>query len=116
MPSAPPRRKHLMDPSAPRVSPVVGGSGGMSITTVQRWVLTVLVLTTVEHFALAFVFAAAYLDAGRMGERVLLLVLAGLVGLLGVAGALLLHARSALSWWLPWGLLPAVAGAVWVFW
>ncbi|QIK65032.1 hypothetical protein G7072_00595 [Nocardioides sp. HDW12B] len=114
----PPRRaRHLMDPNAPR--PVAGGPGsakpGMSITSVQRWVLTALVVTTVEHFALAFVLGAASIDDSRVAERVVLLVLAAVVGVLGVVSAFLLHQRSPVSWWLPLGLLPALLGAAWVF-
>lgn len=115
----PPRRaRHLMDPNAPRAvagSPGSSAKPGMSITSVQRWVLSALVVTTVEHFALAFVLGAASIDDSRVAERVVLLVLAAVVGVLGVVSALLLHQRSAVSWWLPLGLLPAVAGAVWVF-
>lgn len=116
----PPRRaRHLMDPHAPRPTPGTGSTRaakpGMTITSVQRWVLTALAVTTVEHFALAFVFGAAYIDESRVAERVVLLALAGVVGVLGVAAAMLLHERRALSWWLPLGLLPALLGAVWVF-
>ena len=87
----------------------------MTITSVQRWVLTALAVTTVEHFALAFVFGAKFVGDDRPGAAVVLLVLAGVVGVLGVVGALALHERGPLSWWLPWGLVPAVAGAIWTF-
>ncbi len=117
IPPPPRRARHLMDPDAPR--PVAGHPGsskaGMSITSVQRWVLTALVVTTVEHFALAFVLGAASIDDSRVAERVVLLALAAVVGVLGVVAALLLHERSPLTWWLPLGLLPAVLGAAWVF-
>jgi hypothetical protein len=73
------------------------------------------VVTTVEHFALAFVFGAAYIDESRVAERVVLLALAAVVGVLGVVGALALHQRGPRSWWLPVGLLPALLGAIWVF-
>ncbi len=115
----PPRRaRHLMDPNAPR--PAVGRPGspakpGMSITSVQRWVLSALVVTTVEHFALAFVLGAASLEDSRVAERVVLLALAAVVGVLGVVAALLLHQRNPVAWWLPMGLLPALVGAWWVF-
>ena len=115
----PPRRaRHLMDPHAPRPVARTGSTSakpGMTITSVQRWVLTALAVTTVEHFALAFVFGAAYIDESRLPERIVLLVLAAVVGVLGVAAAMMLHERRALSWWLPLGLLPALLGAVWVF-
>jgi hypothetical protein len=115
MSTPPPRRpRHLLDPDDPRPAPT--GRREMSITSVQRWVLTALVVTTVEHFALAFVFGAKYLDESRVAERAVLLVLAAVVGVLGVVGALALHQRGPWSWWLPLGLLPALAGAVWVFW
>jgi hypothetical protein len=115
MSTSPPRRpRHLLDPDNPRPTPT--GRRDMSITSVQRWVLTALVVTTVEHFALAFVFGAKYLGDSRVAEQVVLLALAGVVGVLGVIGALALHRRGPWSWWLPLGLLPAAAGAVWVFW
>ena len=115
----PPRRaRHLMDPNAPRTVAGRPGSSAkppMSITSVQRWVLSALVVTTVEHFALAFVLGAASIEDSRVAERVVLLALAAVVGVLGVVAALLLHQRNPASWWLPVGLLPAVVGAWWVF-
>lgn len=105
----PRRRRHLMDPSNPRPQQA---RGGMSLTTVQRWVLSALAVTTVAHFAVGLVFGAAYVDGARPGAEVGLLVIAGAVGVLGVALGFLIHERSPVTPWLLTGLLPGLVGAL----
>lgn len=82
----------------------------VSITTVQRWVLTVLMLTTMEHFAAGLVLAGMFSDPVHPDARIGLNVLAGVVATLSIAGALLIHGRRVLSPWLLLGPVPTVIG------
>ena len=45
------RRRHLMDPDNPRPAP----SGSMSLSQVQKWVMSVLVVTTILHLVVGLV-------------------------------------------------------------
>jgi hypothetical protein len=106
-PSAPtPRRRHLMDPENPR--PTQGS--GMAMGAVQRWVMSALAVTTIGHFAAGLVLAAIFMDDAEQVARVGLVVIAGVVGVMGVAAGFLIHQRSALTPWLVLGLLPLVVG------
>lgn len=112
--SEPPRRRprHLMDPANPR--PASTGQRGMSITTVQRWVMSTLAVTTVMHLVVGLLVAAAFLDTTRAGAREGLVVIAGLMGVLGVAAAFVIHQRSPAMPWALLGAMPAALGAFWV--
>lgn len=102
-----PRRRHLLDPDNPRPAP----SGGMSLTSVQRWVMSVLAVTTVGHLAVGIIVAAAFVGDERAGAEVGLLVVAGVLGMLGMAVGFLIHERSPVSPWLLLGAIPAAVGA-----
>jgi hypothetical protein len=82
----------------------------MSMGTVQRWVMSVLAVTTIGHFAAGLVIAAVYMDSRPTSARVGIDLIAGVVGVLGVAAGFLIHQKSALTPWLLVGLLPAVVG------
>ena len=105
----PRRRKHLMVPGEPRPAP----SRTMSITTVQRWVLSSLAFLTIEHLAAGIVVAAIVTDPSRTSDRIGLLIVAAGFGTVAVAVAacLLIHQRRPLSGWLLAGLLPSLVGA-----
>ena len=123
-PAAPRRRRHLMDPAnSQRTAPSgaqsgqsAGRSGGkpMSISSVQRWVMSALALTTIGHFAAGLVVAAIFLEDGRPGARVGLTLIAGVVGVLGVAAAFAIHQKSPVTPWLLVGLLPTAVGLFFV--
>lgn len=107
-PVVPPRLpRHLMDPNNPRPAP---GRRDMSLTQVQRWVMSSLALTTILHFAGGLVVAAIFLEDSRTDGRLALNLLAGAVGVMAVAAARLIHQKPALSPWLLLGLLPAPLG------
>ena len=93
-----PRAPHLMDPANPRPAP----RAGWRWAPVQRWVMSVLAVTTIGHFAAGLVLAAVFMDGADQVARVGLVVIAGVVGVLGVAAGFLIHQRSAAD---------AVAGA-----
>lgn len=108
VPGAPrPRpRRHLIDPANPRPQ----STQGMSMGSVQRWVMSVLAVTTIGHFAAGLVIAAVFMDSRPVSARVGIDVIAGVVGVLGVAAGFLIHQKSALTPWLLLGLLPAAVG------
>ena len=113
MPSGQPRppavRKHLMTPGQPRPQQ----RQSMSLTSVQRWVMSTLVSLTILHLSAGLVVAAYFND--RPGGTVGLLVIAAAVGVAAFVAALLIHQRRPLSWWLLPGLLPAAVGALWIY-
>lgn len=104
-------RSHLLDPDnlPPRQS------SGMSMTSVQRWVMTVLAVTTILHLSLGLLIAAAYVPESRPDARVGLVILAGVTGVLAVAAGFAIHLRPLLTPWLLVGLLPAVVGALFIW-
>jgi hypothetical protein len=87
----------------------------MSLSQVQKWVMSVLAVTTIGHLAAGLVVAAYFLEDGRPGARIGLLVIAGMFGMVAVVVGLLIHQRRPVTPWLLLGWAPAVAGAV-LFW
>lgn len=85
----------------------------MTLSQVQKWVMSVLAVTTIEHLSAGLVVAAYFLSDGRPGGQAALLVVAGVVGLLAVAAGFLIHGRRPVTPWLLAGLLPALVG-VWL--
>lgn len=111
-PQTTPRRpRHLMDPA--NLQPQ--RRDAMSLSSVQRWVMSVLAATTIEHFAAGLIVAAYFLDDGRPGAQAGLLVVAAVVGMFGVAAAFLIHQRRPLTPWLLAGLVPAIVGAYLIY-
>ena len=112
-PERPPRKpRHLIDfdaPARPRDAERARREEE-SLTRVQRWVMSVLAVTTVGHLAVGLVVAAVMLDAPQPGARVGLCVIAGAFGVIGVVVARLIHGRSPLTPWLLAGALPTVVG------
>lgn len=100
-----------MDPS----NPVPRRRDPMSLSQVQQWVASTLVVTTILHLAIGFVVAAYFARHGGATPQVGLLVIAAVVGVLAVAAGFLIHRRSPVSPWLITGLLPAAVGAWLIF-
>lgn len=105
----PPVRKHLMQPGVPRPQ----NREPMSISGVQRWVLSTLAATTIMHLAVGLVVAAAFSDG--LDEQVGLLVIGGAFGVVAMVAALLIHQRRPVSLWLLLGFVPSLVGAWWIF-
>ena len=103
-------RKHLMVPGQPRPT---AARGAMSLGTVQKWVLSTLAVSTVLHLAGGLVLAAKYVD--ERSSTIGLLVIAALMGVLGMVVGLLIHRARLLHPLLLVGLLPAAAGVWWIF-
>lgn len=106
---APPRRRHLMDLDAPR--PVRDhASEARSLSRVQRWVMSVLAVTTIFHLVMGLIIAALFLDDPRPGAQVGLCLIAGAFGVIAVAVALVIHGRFPLTPWLLVGVVPSAVG------
>jgi hypothetical protein len=106
----PPRpRKHLMVPGQPPRQ----RTDAMSLSRVQRWVMSTLAVTTILHLAAGLVAAAMYVPT--LDAKIGLLVISGAFGVISVAVGLMIHRRSPLSPWLLLGVLPGALGALLVF-
>lgn len=82
----------------------------MTVTRVQQWVASSLVVTTVLHLVVGLVLAGLFLEADRAGAREGLMVIAGAFMVLALAAARLIHRRSPFSPWLLLGVLPTLVG------
>jgi hypothetical protein len=109
-------RKHLMTPeqlagTAPR--PATRPRGAMTLSSVQKWVMSTLAVSTLLHMAGGLVLAARYVD--ETSSTIGLLVLSGAFGLLSWAAGLLIHGRSLAHPLMLLGLVPPALGAWWIF-
>jgi hypothetical protein len=109
------RPRHLLDPEDLHGSHQRSQGTAESLSRVQMWVMSVLVVTTLGHLAAGVALAAVFTDAPRLDARIGLNVIAAVIGCLAVAAGLMIHKRSPLSWWLLVGLLPGVIGAWFTF-
>lgn len=110
------RPRHLIDLDNPRPAPRSARDGDpMSLSQVQRWVMSVLAVTTIEHLSAGLVVAAYFLEDDRPGAQAGLLVVAGFFGMVGMAVGFLIHRRSPVTPWLLLGWVPAAVGA-WLLW
>lgn len=106
-PAAPARRRaHLMVPGQPH-RPVPTPA---STRRVQRWVVSILLFSTVFHLAVGLVVAAVSIDPSVPTSRIGLLVIAGVMGLLAAVAACAIHQRRPQVPWLLLGLAPALVG------
>ncbi len=87
--------------------------GGMTLTSVQRWIMSTLAVTTILHLAGGLAVAAAFVD--ERSSSIGLLVVSAAFGIVAFAAGLLIHRRSPLSPLLLLGLLPALVAAYLIF-
>ena len=107
--SAPKPRRHLMTPGQP---PRQAPRGAMTTSSVQRWIMSSLAVTTILHLAVGLVAAAAYVEV--RSSQLGLLVLSAAFGVLAFGAGVVIHGRSPLHPLLLLGLLPALLGAWWL--
>ena len=86
------------------------------LTSVQRWVVSVLAVTTILHLSVGLVVAAYFLDEDAVVARVGLCVIAGAFGVVAAAVGRLIHQKPIASPWLLLGLIPGVVGVALVLW
>jgi hypothetical protein len=84
----------------------------MSLTTVQRWIMSTLAVTTILHLSGGLVLAAKV--AETRSSQIGLLVISGAFGVLAFGAGVLIHGKGPLHPLLLLGLVPAVLGAWWV--
>jgi hypothetical protein len=106
------RSRHLLDPDDLHRSHQRSQSSHASLTSVQRWVMSVLAVTTILHLAAGLVVAAVFMDASRTDARIGLNVIAAIIGVLAAVTARVIHHKSPLSPWLLLGLTPGLVGLV----
>lgn len=98
-----------MDPNHP-VRPV----NDHSLTTVQRWVMSVLAVFTIAHLAIGIAYASLFLREDATAGRIGLNVIAAVFGVLGLCTGFLIHGNKPYArpyvWWLPLGLVPGIVG------
>ncbi|CAN5541252.1 hypothetical protein BH11ACT8_BH11ACT8_17920 [soil metagenome] len=97
-----------MDPNAPRK--VASAEDKARLERVQKWVMSVLVVTTIFHLCAGLVIAAAFIDDSERVAQVGLCILSGAFGIVAIAAAFAIHRRPMGSPWLAVGLLPTVVG------
>lgn len=107
-----PRRKHLMDPNAPRKAP--DPQDLERLARVQRRVISVLAITTVLHLSAGLVIAADHVGKDRLDAQLSLLAIATVFMIGGIVATLLVNRRPWLSPWLLIGLTPGLVGLWWI--
>jgi hypothetical protein len=95
-----------MDPNNPQRPP----AGGMSLTAVQQWVLSVLAVTTILHLSGGLVAAAMVAPDSRSDAQIGLNILAGVTAVGAVAAGMGIHGKNPLSWWLLLGAVVTPVG------
>ncbi len=82
----------------------------MSLTHVQRWVMSILATTTILHLSVGIVLAAVLPHDMATGSRVGLCVIAAAFGVIAVACGMLIHRQKLPSPWLVLGTIPGLVG------
>lgn len=100
-----------MDPNAPRKAP--DPEAVKRLQTVQRRVISALVITTVLHMSAGLIIAADHVG-DRLDAQLGLNLIAAAFNIGGIACTLVLNGRSAKSWLLALGIVPSIFGIWWV--
>ena len=77
----------------------------MSLSTVQKWVLSVLAVTTILHLSAGLVVAAMFSPDDRPDAQIGLNILATVTAVIAIAAGRGIHGKNPFSWWLLLGLL-----------
>jgi len=82
------------------------------LTQVQRWVVSVLAVTTILHLSVGLVIDAFFIDEDAVASRAGLCVIGGLFGVVAAGVGRLIHQKPIASMWLAVGFLPGLVGIV----
>ena len=82
------------------------------LTSVQRWVVSVLAVTTILHLSVGLIVAAYFLDSEAVFSRIGLCVIGAGFGVVAAAVGRLIHQKPIASSWLLLGLVPGVVGVL----
>ncbi|MDZ5620397.1 hypothetical protein SFC88_06165 [Nocardioides sp. HM23] len=107
-----PRRRHLMDPDAPRK--VADPKDLERLQRVQRRVISVLIITTLIHLTVGLVLAADAISDDRRDAQVILILLGAAFFVVGIGAVRAINQKPLLTWWMLTGLVPVAAGLWWV--
>lgn len=86
-----------------------------SLDTVQRWVISVLLIVVGGAPASALAAYSTHLSDSERGSAVGLWLMSGVIGLATMVGVLVIHRRRPLSPLLAFGLIPTAIGAFYLF-
>jgi len=102
-------RGHLLDLDAPRRIVQDPEKDARDLARVQRWVMSVLAVTTIIHLVVGILVASVMLD-GPTSSRVGLAVISGIFCAGAVAAGRAIHGKNVLSVWLLLGVVPTAIG------
>jgi hypothetical protein len=91
------RPRHLLDPNDLQRSHQRSQSSQESLSNVQRWVMSVLAVTTILHLSAGLAIAAVFMDDAKVDARIGLNVIAAIIGVLAVTTILHLSAGLAIA-------------------
>src|SRR3546814_5933214 len=80
-----------MDPNNPQRAV---STGDRSLGNVQKWVMSVLAVTTIVHMQVGLILGAMAIGEGHTDAQVGLMVIATIFGMLAVATGMAIHQRS----------------------
>jgi hypothetical protein len=106
--TTPRRRRGLLDPADLRASHLRSQGTRDGLQKVQRWVLSILVVSTILHLSVGTAAIPVFKDDLSTTGQAVLLAVSACIGLIAVSAGRLIHERSPVSAWTLLGLLPAV--------
>ena len=109
------RPRHLLDPDDLHRSHQRSQGTKDSLSNVQKWVVSVLAVTTIGHLAGGVALLGIFMPDDRLDARIGLALIAAVIGVIAVATGLFIHGKRPLSWWLLLGLVPGIVGAWFTF-
>jgi hypothetical protein len=109
---SPPRRRHLMDPDAPRKP--VDPADLERLHRVQRRVVSALIITTLVHLTVGLILAADAISDDQRYAQIILIVLGAAFSVVGIGAVRALNSKPLVTWWMLTGLVPVAVGLWWV--
>ena len=108
--ATPRRRRGLLDPEDLRASHVRSQGTAEGLDQVRKWVLSILLVSTIRHLAFGVAAIPVFKDDLTSVGQAVMLVVSACLGVTAVVTGRLIHGRSPYSLWLVLGLVPAALG------